>query len=160
MVGFLLFLYSEQSGKKENTLSSPTHALSSLLYSCEGQTRIFYEYFQLRIRTGRNKKINFLLIWDCLKNINSICEILFEFLKNFSFFLLIIIRFSLLAEMWWSVCMSNSHGSLYGLFSWTGAGLCIYHLLVWSNLNFLHISQSSLVFYPLLLLLLLLLLLS
>ena len=23
----------------------------------------------------------------------------------------------------------------------TGAGLCIYHLLVWSNLNFLHISQ-------------------
>ena len=26
-------------------------------------------------------------------------------------------------------------------FSKTGAGLCIYHLLVWSNLNFLHISQ-------------------
>ena len=27
------------------------------------------------------------------------------------------------------------------LFSRTGARLCIYHLFVWSNLNFLHISQ-------------------
>ena len=27
------------------------------------------------------------------------------------------------------------------LFPGTGAGLCIYHLFVWSNLNFLHISQ-------------------
>ena len=35
----------------------------------------------------------------------------------------------------------KSHGSLCESFSWTGAGLCIYHLLVWSNLNFLHISQ-------------------
>ena len=26
-------------------------------------------------------------------------------------------------------------------FSRTGAGLCIYHLFVWSNFNFLHISQ-------------------
>ena len=26
-------------------------------------------------------------------------------------------------------------------FSWTGAGLCIYNLFAWSNLNFLHISQ-------------------
>ena len=37
--------------------------------------------------------------------------------------------------------MSKSHRSLCVLFSRTGAGLCIYHLLVWSNLNFLHISQ-------------------
>ena len=41
-------------------------------------------------------------------------------------------------------------------FSRTGAGLCIYNLLVWSNLNFLHIShwltlstQSCLVLYSL-----------
>ena len=26
-------------------------------------------------------------------------------------------------------------------FSWTGVGLCIYHLFVWSNFNFLHNSQ-------------------
>ena len=39
------------------------------------------------------------------------------------------------------VCMSKSHKSLCLSFSRTGAGLCIYHLLAWSNLNFLHISQ-------------------
>ena len=32
----------------------------------------------------------------------------------------------------WSLCES---------FSRTGAGLCLYHLFVWSNWNFLHISQ-------------------
>ena len=37
--------------------------------------------------------------------------------------------------------MSKSHRSLCVSFSWTGAGFCIYHLLAWSNLNFLHISQ-------------------
>ena len=56
------------------------------------------------------------------------------------FFLLIIIRSGLLAEISWSVCMLKSHRSLCLLFSRTGAGLCIYHLFVWSNLNFLHIS--------------------
>ena len=57
------------------------------------------------------------------------------------FFLLIIIRSGLLAGIRWSVCMVKSHRSLCVSFSRTGAGLCIYHLLVWSNLNFLHISQ-------------------
>ena len=56
------------------------------------------------------------------------------------FLLLIIIRFGLLAENRWSVCMSKSHRNLCVLFSRTGAGLCLYHLFVWSNLNFLHIS--------------------
>ena len=64
----------------------------------------------------------------------------FFFLFFFSF-LLIIIRSGLLAGIWWSVCMLKSHRSLYVSFSRTGAGLCIYHLLVWSNLNFWHISQ-------------------
>ena len=57
-----------------------------------------------------------------------------------SSFLLIIIRSGLLAEIRCSVCTSKSHRSLCVLFSRTGAGLCIY-LLVWSNSNFLHISQ-------------------
>ena len=57
-------------------------------------------------------------------------------LKNF--FLLIIIKSSLLAEIRWSVCISKFHRSL--CVSRTGAGLCIYHLLAWSNLNFSHIS--------------------
>ena len=57
------------------------------------------------------------------------------------FFLLIIIRSGLLAEIRWSVRMSKSHRSLCVLLSKTGEGLCIYHLFVRSNLNFLHISQ-------------------
>ena len=56
------------------------------------------------------------------------------------FFLLIIIRSGLLTEIRWSVCMSKSHRSLCVSFSRTAAGLCIYHLFIWSNLNFLHIS--------------------
>ena len=57
------------------------------------------------------------------------------------FVLLIIIKSGLLARIRWSVCLLKSHRSLCVSFSRTGAGLCIYHLLVWSNLNFLHISQ-------------------
>ena len=56
------------------------------------------------------------------------------------FFLLIIIKSGLLVGIRWSVCMLKSYRSLCVSFSRTGAGLCIYHLLVWSNLNFLHIS--------------------
>ena len=58
-----------------------------------------------------------------------------------SHFLLIIIRSRLRGEIRWSVCISKSHRSLCVSFSRTGSGLCIYHLLAWSNLNFLHISQ-------------------
>ena len=57
------------------------------------------------------------------------------------FFLLIIIWYGLLAGIRRSVCMLKSHKSLCESFSRTGAGLCLYHLFVWSNWNFLHISQ-------------------
>ena len=59
----------------------------------------------------------------------------------FFFFLLIIIKSGLLAGIWWSICMLKSHRSLCVAFSRTGAGLCIYRLLVWLNLNFFYISQ-------------------
>ena len=57
------------------------------------------------------------------------------------FFLLIIVRSGLRAEIRLPVCISKSHRSLCVSFSRTGSGLCIYHLLAWSNLNFFHISQ-------------------
>ena len=57
------------------------------------------------------------------------------------FFFLLIIKSGLLTGIRWSVFILKSHMSLCVAFSRTGAGLCIYHLLVWSNLNFLHISQ-------------------
>ena len=55
--------------------------------------------------------------------------------------LLIIMRSGLLAGIRWSVCILKSHRSLCESFSWTGAGLRIYHLFVWSKWNFLHSSQ-------------------
>ena len=74
------------------------------------------------------------ILWSTRTAKSTILQILF-------FFLLIIIRSGLLGGIRWSVCMLKSYRRLCVSFSWTGAGLCIYHLLVWSHLNFLHISQ-------------------
>ena len=60
------------------------------------------------------------------------------------FYLLIIIRSGLLARIWWSVCMLKSHRSLCMSFSRKGAGLCVYHSLMWSNSNFFHIPADHL----------------
>ena len=77
-----------------------------------------------------------------------------NFAISLFFFLLIIIWSALLVEIQCSVCMSKSNRSLYLLFCRTDTGLFIYHLLVWSNFNFWHISlcitlpaQSCLVLY-------------
>ena len=73
---------------------------------------------------------------------------------QFCFFLLVIIRSGHLAEIKWFVCLSKSQRSLCVSFSGTDVGLCIYHLFVWSNWNFLHNfqwitlpAQSCLVLY-------------
>ena len=73
------------------------------------------------------------ILWSAGTAKSTILQILFLFLL-----LLIIIRSG---EIRWSICMSKSHRSLCVPFSRTDAGLCKYHLLVWSNLNFLHIFQ-------------------
>ena len=69
-------------------------------------------------------------------------------------FLLIIIRSGRLAEIWWSVYILKSQRSLCISFSSTYSGLCIYHLFIWLNFNFLLNSlwitlptQSYLVLY-------------
>ena len=46
-----------------------------------------------------------------------------------------------LVEIRWSVCITKSQRSLCVSFSRTDSWFCIYHLFVWSNLNFLHNSQ-------------------
>ena len=72
----------------------------------------------------------------------------------FFFFFLTITRYGRLTEIRWSICISKFQRSLCVSFSRTDSGLSIYHLFVWSNLNFLHNSQwinfftqTSLVFY-------------
>ena len=59
----------------------------------------------------------------------------------FFFFLLIIMRSGRLAKIRWLVCISKSHQSLCFSFSRTAAGLCIYYLFLWSNVDFLQNSQ-------------------
>ena len=58
-----------------------------------------------------------------------------------SYFLLIIIRSGYLAENRLFVCISKSQRSKCFSFSRRDSSLCIHHLFVWSNLNFLHNSQ-------------------
>ena len=79
------------------------------------------------------------ILWSARQQSRQFLQILFFFFVNYKF--LLIIKSDLLAEIRLSVYMSKSHRSLYVSFSRTDAGLCIYHLFVWSNLNFLHISQ-------------------
>ena len=59
----------------------------------------------------------------------------------FFFFFFFFFCWLLLAENKWSVCMLKSHWSLYVSFSRNDDGLCIYHLFLWSNFNFLDYSQ-------------------
>ena len=59
----------------------------------------------------------------------------------FSFFLLTITRSGRLVEIRLSVFITKSQRTFYFSFSRTDSGLWIYHLLVWSNVNFLHNSQ-------------------
>ena len=73
---------------------------------------------------------------------NSLARSRYSKVDNFVtsfFFLLIIIRSGLRADIRWSVCISMSHRSLCVFISRTGVGLCINYLFVWLNLT--HISQ-------------------
>ena len=57
------------------------------------------------------------------------------------FSLFTITRYGRLVEIRWSVCISKSQIIFCVPFSWTDSGLCLYYLLVWSNLDFLQNSQ-------------------
>ena len=64
-----------------------------------------------------------------------------HYLAGFLFLLLTITSYGRLVEIRWSVFTSKSQRSLCVSFSGTDTGLCIYHLFVWLNFNFLHNSQ-------------------
>ena len=97
-------------------------------------TFIFHSFFSSQARAKYlsffSQSFSFIL-WSAGTAKSTILQILFFFF----------IRSGLLVEIRWSMCMSKSHRSLCVSFSRTSTGLCIYHLFVWSNLNFLTISQ-------------------
>ena len=99
-------------------------------------TFMFHTFFNSLARSGYLSfySLSFrFILWSAGTAKSTILQILF--------FLLIIMSSGLLAKIRWSICMLKSHRSLCESFSRTGAGLCIYHLFVWSNWNFVHIYQ-------------------
>ena len=102
-------------------------------------TFMFHSFFQFSCKV--EVLIHHFIFFQFYSMISSDSKIDNFAYSLFFFLLLIIIRSGYLAEIRWSVCMSKFHRILCVSFSRIGAGLCIYHLLVWSNLNFLHISQ-------------------
>ena len=94
-------------------------------------TCMFHSFFHFLARSRSlsffSRSFSFIL-WSAGTAKSTILQVLF--------FLSIIIKSDLLGEIRWSVCMSKSHRSLCVSFSMTGTGLWIYHLFVWSNLNF------------------------
>ena len=68
-------------------------------------------------------------------------------------FLLVISSSGRLAEIKWSVCISESQRNLCVLFFRTDSELCVYHLFVWSNFNFFlqflvdHLAQPVVLSY-------------
>ena len=127
---------SKSSSPFSNPLVTAPNApiTSGIIVTC-----MFHSFFN---SLARSKYLSFLshsfsfILWSAGIAKSTILQILF-----FLLLLLIIIKSGLLAGIRWSVCMLKSHRSLCVAFSRTGAGLCIYHLLVWSSFNFLHISQ-------------------
>ena len=100
-------------------------------------TFMFYSFFNSLARSRYFSFFSFsfrFILWSTGTTKSTVLQILF--------FLLIVIRSGLLTGIRSSIWMLKSHRSLSVSFSRTGAGLCIYHLLIWSNLNFLHISQG------------------
>ena len=101
-------------------------------------TSIFHSFFN---SLARSRYLSFFshsfrfILWSAGTAKSTILQVLF-----FCCCLLL-----LLGLVFWSrlgdPCVCQSPIGVYMLFSRTGAGLCIYHLFVWSNLNFLHTSQ-------------------
>ena len=72
------------------------------------------------------------------------CRYLFRFSLIYSVrqvFLFLLTITSRLVEIKWSVCKSKSGRSLCVSCSRNDTRLCMYHLFIWSNFNFLHNSQ-------------------
>ena len=72
--------------------------------------------------------------------VNFIFHSFFQFSSKVEVLILLLTFFQFYSVRLGDPCVCQSPIGVYVLFSRTGAGLCIYHLFVWSNLNFFHIS--------------------
>ena len=120
---------SKSSSPFSNTLVTIPNALITIgiIFTC-----MFHSFFNSQARSRYlsffSHSFNFIL-WSAGTAESTILQVLF--------FLLIIIRSGLLAEIRRSVYMSKSQRTLCVLFSRTGAGLCVYHFVCMVKFKFL-----------------------
>ena len=112
-------------------LVSPSLSCSAIFFSSLARSQ-YLSHFSLSFS---------FILWSAGTTKTTIRQIVFFLSFFFFFFLLTVTRFSYLAEIRWSVCISNSPRTLCVSFSRTDSGLCIYHLFVRLSLNFSHNSQ-------------------
>ena len=126
-------LISNSSSPYNNPLVTvPTTSITISIIGTFMSPSFFDSLKRLRYLSFFSLSFNFIL-WSAGTAKSTILQVLL--------FLLIFIRSGHLAEIRCLMCISKSQRSLCVSLSTTGAGLNTYHLFVWSNLNFLHISQ-------------------
>ena len=134
---FTCALISKSSGPCINPLLTVPNALITYGITI---TFLFHSFYS---SPARSRYLSLFLLsfsfnlWSAGTTKFTIRQVFFFFF----FFLLTNTRSGSLAEIRWSVFISKSERILCVSFSRTDSGLCIYHLFVWSNLNFLHNSQ-------------------
>ena len=99
-------------------------------------TFMFHSFFNPLARSKYLSLFSFSLIFTLWST-----EMAKSTIQQVLFFLLSIIRFCLLARSRWSVWITELQRIFHISFFMINSGLCIYHLVVWSDLNFLHNSQ-------------------
>ena len=100
-------------------------------------TFMLHRFFSSRARSRFSSLFTFFFSFTLLSAGTAMSTI-----RPVPLFLLTITRSSRLVEINWFICISKSQRMLYISFSRTYSWLCIYDLFIWSNLNFLHNSQS------------------
>ena len=126
-------LISKSSRPCTNSLVTVLRALITIGITV---TFMFHSFFSSLARSRYLSFFSFAFnftLWSVGTAKSTILQVLF-------LLLLIITRFSRLAEIRWSVCISKSQRSLCVSFYRIDSGLCVYHLFVLSNFNFLHNS--------------------
>ena len=101
---------------------------------------MFYSFFY-SLASSRYLSLFWFLFFFFLSFFQFYSVVSLDSKVQFLFFLLIITRTGRLDEIRWSVFISECQRSLCVSYSRTDSRLCIYHLIVWSNFNFLLNSQ-------------------
>ena len=130
-----------QISNSSNSLSKLLRTISSAPFTCGITVTLIYHGFFRSL--ARSKYLSlfslsfFFTQWFAVTAKSTIQQVLFFF--NFFFFFFVNYH-QVRSPSWirWSICISKSWRILCVSFSRMDSGLFIYHLVIWSNFNFLH----------------------